>query len=111
VIFAKNISFSVSALLQAIARLDLVPGLLLVSMMSILTDYSGYTIGQFKKGFLQALFVASAGELIEGPLNGDYGYLLSVNTDLYHGSLVLTFKLAIGCLDGKYHVFDGDCSR
>ncbi|KAJ5160632.1 uncharacterized protein N7482_007636 [Penicillium canariense] len=99
IMIAETISLGVLALPKALSILGLIPGILAILGIGIISSYTGYTIGQFKRRYMQVHSMADAGDLLMGRLGRR---LLGIAQLVFYifvmGSHVLTFSVMMNVL-------------
>ncbi|KAJ6004082.1 hypothetical protein N7499_000146 [Penicillium canescens] len=99
IMIAETISLGVLSLPKALATLGLVPGILTILATGVISTYTAYTIGQFKRRHMQIHSMADAGDLVIGRVGRttlDIAQL--VFFILVMGSHVLTFSIMMNVL-------------
>ncbi|OJJ46085.1 hypothetical protein ASPZODRAFT_117902 [Penicilliopsis zonata CBS 506.65] len=98
---AETVSLGVLSLPAAVAKLGLVPSVILLVGLGILSTYTGYVIGQFKWRYPHIHSMADAGEVLMGRFGRE---LLGTGQILFlvfiMASHLLTFTVAMNTITG-----------
>ncbi|KAL6244663.1 hypothetical protein RBB50_008191 [Rhinocladiella similis] len=101
VMVAETISLGILALPNAMSKVGIIPGLILLLCLGAMASYSGYVIGQFKQRFRHIHSMACAGEVLFGKWGGE---ILGWGQFLFYvfimGSHILTFSIMMNAVTG-----------
>ncbi|CAI7645672.1 unnamed protein product [Penicillium glandicola] len=91
---AENISLGILSLPSAVATLGIVPAFVIIMVLSAISWYTGYTMGQFKKRYPQVHSMGDAGELLLGPIGREIFFVGQLLFIIFlMASHILTFSV------------------
>lgn len=106
IMIAETISLGILSLPSVLARVGLVPGIILILGLSILATYSGYVLGQFKNRYPHVHTFADAGEILFTPLGAGafgrefFGAAQVIFLIFSMGSHILTWTIMLNTVIG-----------
>ncbi|KAF2200952.1 hypothetical protein GQ43DRAFT_337433, partial [Delitschia confertaspora ATCC 74209] len=101
IMIAETISLGILSLPSVLARVGIVPGIILIIGMGILATYTGYVLGQFKAAYPHVHNMADAGEVLGGRIGREIGGAAQTVFLIFTmGSHILTFTIAMNAITG-----------
>lgn len=103
---AETISLGILSLPSVLAKVGLVPGIILLIGLGLLATYTGYVLGQFKLAYPHVHNMADAGEVLLSPIGlGAAGREIggaaqTIFLVFVMGSHILTFTIAMNAITG-----------
>ncbi|KAI9928501.1 hypothetical protein MW887_001715 [Aspergillus wentii] len=99
IMIAETISLGILSLPKALSILGLLPGVLVIIIVGILTSYTGFTIGQLKRRYVQIHTMADAGEILFGGIGRTTLGTAQLTFFVFvMGSHILTFSIMMNVL-------------
>ncbi|KAJ5689769.1 hypothetical protein N7462_004161 [Penicillium macrosclerotiorum] len=98
IMIAETISLGILALPKALSILGLFLGILTILGVGVISTYTGYTIKQLKRCYMQIHSMADAGDLLMGKLGRRFLGLAQLLFYIVIGSHILTFSIMMNVL-------------
>ncbi|KAI5925486.1 aromatic and neutral aliphatic amino acid permease [Camillea tinctor] len=104
VMIAETISLGILSLPAVVANLGLVPGIILIFVMGVLSTYSGYVLGEFRRQYPWVQSFGDAGEVLGRPFGmGRFcqeflGWAQTIFVIFVMGSHLLTWTICLNTL-------------
>ena len=98
---AETISLGILSLPVALAKVGIIPGMMLILGLGIVATYTGYVLGQFKMRHSHVHSMADAGEILCGSLGREFFGAAQILLLIFiMASHVLTFSIMMNTLTG-----------
>lgn len=99
IMIAETISLGILSLPSVLAAVGIVPGVILILVLSIIATYTGYVIGQFKLAHPHVHNMADAGEVMAGRVGREIlGGAQILFLVFVMGSHILTFRIMMNTI-------------
>lgn len=101
IMIAETISLGILSLPSVLARIGIVPSVILILGLGALATYTGYVLGQFKAAYPHVHNLADAFEVLLGPFGREFGGAAQTIFLIFvMGSHILTFTIAMNAITG-----------